>query len=268
MNTDADTRKYYDSFTPVYRAVWGDQIHTGFFDKDKPLEQAVQDMNAYLAKQSGIRPGKALLNAGCGSGEADRWLARELGMRVKGIDLTDTQLDVARERAIDEALDIGYVKASMSAMPFGEGSFDYVWLQESFFFCHDKERAAAEFHRVLKPGGLVVLEDTILADKDSEGEVMKVFGGRLPINGLLTVDGYSRLFQRAGFSIERIEDLSPHLERTYAAISEGIKDSGGRLHEKVPPAFHQRIASGFGFPESQRLVAEGKLGCVYMLLKR
>lgn len=95
-----------------------------------------------------IRPGR-LLEAGCGTGQWVRFF-RSLGHDAVGVDFATSGLNVGR--AFDATLDLR--QADFRALPFAEGSFDYV---TSFGAVeHDPdgpEPALREFRRVLKPHG-------------------------------------------------------------------------------------------------------------------
>src|SRR3989338_5841987 len=97
--TDQETSDYYNSYGDVYAAIWGEQMHTGYFDVDKPLDQACRDMNVFLADGAGVAPGMTVLSVGCGRGGSDRFLASAKGVRVIGIDVSAKQLDEARRAA-------------------------------------------------------------------------------------------------------------------------------------------------------------------------
>lgn len=94
--------------------------------------------------------GKKVLDAGCGSG----WFARYClgrGVKYSGSDISPTSVELTRRVTPD------VVKADSQALPFGDGAFDYVFCIDSFEHIPDQLRAAAEFHRVLRPGGAVFL---------------------------------------------------------------------------------------------------------------
>src|SRR5574341_411048 len=246
--SEPDTQAYYDSFGRVYEDIWSPQIHTGFFDKDKSLEVACQDMNDYLAHKAGIQKGKNLLNAGCGRGGTDRFLAFKYKMNVTGIDISIKQLNEAKIRA--GRLDVAYMQASMTYIPSVNSAYDYVWAQQSLFHCHDKEKVLREFFRILRPGGFVIIEDTVLLNVDSRTEVLESFGRRLKLTDVNTVGEYINLFKKSGFEVKDVEDLSFHLGKTYRKVIDNV---------------HKDI--NLDFSKTYQLVQEGKLGCIYALIR-
>ncbi len=267
---DKHTQDYYDSFGSVYEAVWNEQIHTGYFANTQTLPEAVQAMNGHLVNIANMPAGSVVLTLGCGRGGVDRFLAREHGVTVIGIDLSQQQLAEARRRMSEEGLaqSITYIQASMTDIPLADSSVNYVWLQESFFHCHNKQKAAEECFRVLTPGGRVIMEDTVLSIVDAENEVLTRFGQRVGVNAMLTPEQYVQVFQGAGFVLEKQEDVSNHLAKTYAAIVEYISNNQAKVRAKVPTEFLSRVENSFGFPGSLQLVKEGKLGCfIFLFIK-
>lgn len=103
------------------------------------------------------------LDVGCGTGRLlaflhDAWP----GMRLSGIDLSAPYLEEAR-RLIGRTARVKLMEAAGEALPFDDASLDLV---VSSFLMHElpkKIRAdvIAEMARVVKPGGLVVLVDSI-----------------------------------------------------------------------------------------------------------
>lgn len=98
--------------------------------------------------------GRRLLEVGCGIGIDTLRLARLGFGEVVGVDLTEVAVEVAAERARREGLEgVRFEVADAETLPFEEGSFDLVY---SFGVLHHTpgiERAVAEVHRVLAPGG-------------------------------------------------------------------------------------------------------------------
>jgi ubiquinone/menaquinone biosynthesis C-methylase UbiE len=99
-----------------------------------------------------------VLDAACGTGRYALRLA-EAGARVSGIDTTEEMLAQARRKAADRGLALDLRHADLDALPFEDGSFDLVL--SALALCHipDLGPAMAEFARVLRPGGRVVISD-------------------------------------------------------------------------------------------------------------
>jgi ubiquinone/menaquinone biosynthesis C-methylase UbiE len=103
-----------------------------------------------------VGPGDTLLDVGCGDGLI-AFGAIGRGARVVFSDVSQELLDVCREIAGDDER-CTFVLASatdLSAVP--DASVDAVTLRSVLIYVADRERAFAEFRRVLKPGGLLSL---------------------------------------------------------------------------------------------------------------
>jgi ubiquinone/menaquinone biosynthesis C-methylase UbiE len=105
-----------------------------------------------------LQAGWRLLDAGCGPGTITLGLARAVAPgEVIGIDIEDTQFDVARDDARRQGLNVKFQKASVSALPFPDASFDAVFCHALLEHLIDVRPAIAELRRVLKPGGVIGL---------------------------------------------------------------------------------------------------------------
>lgn len=103
--------------------------------------------------------GDRVLDVACGTGIVARRLAETVGAdgNVTGIDITPPMLAVARARSEQEGLDITWVEGAAEALPFPDESFDLVVSQAALMFFADPQKALAEMHRVLVPGGRVAV---------------------------------------------------------------------------------------------------------------
>jgi ubiquinone/menaquinone biosynthesis C-methylase UbiE len=95
------------------------------------------------------RSGKAL-DLGCGTGNCPLELLKR-GFDVIGLDASEGMLEVARSKGLN------CVKGDAYELPFEDETFDLVLSVTMFEFIHEPERALREIHRVLKPGGEVVI---------------------------------------------------------------------------------------------------------------
>lgn len=107
---------------------------------------------ALLGDAYGPRTDLAILDAGSGTGGGMAYLAR-FG-RVTGIDASPLALDFCRQRALER---LG--QASVTALPFAAASFDLVTSFDVLYHraVGDPAVALREFHRVLRPGGRLLL---------------------------------------------------------------------------------------------------------------
>jgi 2-polyprenyl-6-hydroxyphenyl methylase/3-demethylubiquinone-9 3-methyltransferase len=101
-------------------------------------------------------PGRGLLvDLGCGAGLLAPWLAGK-GYRHVGVDLTATALDQARRHGV------AAVRGDVARVPLADGCADVVVAGEILEHVPDLPAVLAEACRLLRPGGLLVL-DTIAA---------------------------------------------------------------------------------------------------------
>jgi ubiquinone/menaquinone biosynthesis C-methylase UbiE len=96
------------------------------------------------------------LDVGCGTGFFALLLAG-LGHRPVGVDLADAMLARAREKAAAAGLDVDFRSADAEHLPLADGSFDLVIERHVIWTLPDPPRALAEWARVLRPGGRLVL---------------------------------------------------------------------------------------------------------------
>lgn len=104
----------------------------------------------------GLRPGQRVLDIATCTGNVAIAAARRY-CDVTGIDYVADLLDVARERAEVERLQVTFIEADAEFLPFADASFDVVLSAFGVMFAPDQERAASELLRVCRPGGKIGL---------------------------------------------------------------------------------------------------------------
>jgi ubiquinone/menaquinone biosynthesis C-methylase UbiE len=102
-----------------------------------------------------------VLEIGCGVGQTAVWLGKHIGCRVTGVDVSQGMVDRARERADQAGVDerVEFRVADMIDLPFEDDSFDVVFGESVVPFATDHAKAIMECTRVIKPGGLVGLNE-------------------------------------------------------------------------------------------------------------
>jgi len=127
------------------------------------LEQVRQDIAGK------INPGDRVLDVGCGTGALAAMLVRK-GAHVTGIDISPPMLAQAGQRVRDEGLQDQVMLRELGAVDldtaFEDVSFDAVVSTLVFSELSDDEIAytLAECHRILKPGGQLLIADEVLPD--------------------------------------------------------------------------------------------------------
>ena len=112
-------------------------------------------LHRHVTRSLGRRLGAAarVLDAGCGTGGLLRRLAEaQPGWRLTGLDFSPLACELARGRTGGEV-----VQGSVAALPFADATFDAVVSCDVVCQVADPALALREFHRVLPPGGTVVL---------------------------------------------------------------------------------------------------------------
>jgi len=110
-----------------------------------------------LLEAVGVRSGDRVLDVASGTGVVARLAARHAGLegRVVASDLSATMLAHAASRAAAPgAAPIEYLEAAATELPLADDAFDVVLCQQGLQFFTDQAGAAAEMHRVLRPGGV------------------------------------------------------------------------------------------------------------------
>lgn len=132
----------YDDFAEAYAA----ENEAGLF-------------NAYYEKPAMLRlagdvAGRRVLDAGCGAGPTAAAL-RDAGATVTGFDVSAAMIDLARRRLGD---DVDLHVADLAApLPFVDDEFDDVVASLVLHYLEDWSGPLAELHRVLRPGGRLLL---------------------------------------------------------------------------------------------------------------
>jgi demethylmenaquinone methyltransferase/2-methoxy-6-polyprenyl-1,4-benzoquinol methylase len=117
----------------------------------------------FAVQLTGVRAGQRVLDLASGTGDLASRLAGLVGPAglVVMSDVNAAMLAQGRDRMLDEGRvgNVRYAQLDAEALPFPDGTFDCVTIGFGLRNVTHKERALAEMHRVLRPGGrALVLE--------------------------------------------------------------------------------------------------------------
>jgi ubiquinone/menaquinone biosynthesis C-methylase UbiE len=112
-----------------------------------------------LVARAALQPGERVLDLACGTGLVARLAAPQVRPTgtVMGLDLNAGMLNVARSLPPPPGASVTWIEGSAEAMDLADASFEVILCQQGFQFFPDKPAALREMHRVLVPGGRVLL---------------------------------------------------------------------------------------------------------------
>ena len=179
---------------------------------DVMRRQIIPPVTRFVREASGDRPLR-LLDVACGTGRTLHQLAQaHPDLRFYGVDLSPAYVRLARKRLADLA-EVALAVENAEALPFASATFDIV---TSVYLFHELPRnarrnVARELLRVVRPGGLVVLEDSAQLSESAEiAAALRSFPGEFhePFYADYLEDDLAELLREVGFEIESTE---PHL---------------------------------------------------------
>lgn len=136
-------------------AVW-DSMSDVYVDA---IEERVAPVVAGVIRRAALHPCERVLDLGTGTGQAALKAASLVGAfgQVTGVDISPKMLTQARQRAASLGLEsVDFHEGRAEAIPTPSGIFDVVLASLSLMFVTNREAAARECARVLRPGGRLV----------------------------------------------------------------------------------------------------------------
>ena len=102
---------------------------------------------------SHCKPGRLILDAGCGDGSPCRWFAaRNPRTSFIGVDISPIGIEMASSLP-----NAHFEVDSLRNLPFPSGSFDFIYCNSVLEHVKDWKQALREMYRVVKPGGEVLV---------------------------------------------------------------------------------------------------------------
>lgn len=201
-----------------------------------------------LGKLAGVASGMRLLDVGCGVGGPARTLASHFGCRVVGVDLSVDYAAAARElsQRVGLGTRVDFHCADVLRLPFGEGTFDGIFLIHVAMNVSDKGGMLAELHRVLKPGGWLALWE-VCRGSDPDVIYPVPWSQDPSFSHLLAPDEWMRLMAHSHFEILHREDATDLARRWVRARTMPVRPQKKKMPrpdlDLIMPDFRRRRAN-------------------------
>ena len=181
----------------------GQSLEALTIDDLSPLDQfhgGGKRLTVHLASLAGLKPGMEVLDVGGGVGGAARTLAVEFGCRVTVIDVAESYIEAGRMLTSLLRLEdrVVFQLGNALELPFENSLFDVVWTQNSGMNIANKERLYSEFHRLLRAGGMLTIQEPMAGP--NQPPIFPVMWSRDGTNHFLRApEEMRRLIESTGF---------------------------------------------------------------------
>jgi tocopherol O-methyltransferase len=214
--TGEDVAGHYDELDWVYREIWGEHVHHGYWKSGRETSaEAVEALVDLVAERLDPQPGEHLCDIGCGYGATAARLADRHQVRVTGLTLSAEQERIASARPGA----LTFLRRDWLANGLADAGFDRAYAIESSEHMVDKQSFFDEAWRTLRPGGRLVICAWLAAPNPAKWEVDHLLEpiareGRLP--GMGSRADYEAMAAQAGFDLLDYRDVSREVRRTWA----------------------------------------------------
>ena len=204
---------HYDELDPIYRELWGEHLHHGFWrsGSERP-DQAVEALSDLVSERLGLKAGTRLVDIGCGYGATARRFAGQ-GAQVVGFTLSIEQTKRSPPTRGVTILCRDWLENGLDC-----ATWDGAYAIESSEHLPDKAGFFREARRVLKQDGRLVVCAWLAREQPSSWEIRHLLEpicheGRLPSMG--SESEYRSLAAEAGFECLAFEDVSKAVAKTW-----------------------------------------------------
>ena len=204
-------RDYWTERTPNFSLIRQNELHSEI------SLRWLSEMKRYLPEEKPLK----ILDMGTGTGYFAILLAKE-GHEVTGIDMTPSMIEEAIKTAENAGVQVSFLVGDAQDTGLPGANFDAIVTRNLTWTLPDPEKAYREWHRLLKPGGVLMNFDANYADnvRNHNQKASWVKPGNV----------YGHI------------GITPELSRENAEITLAMPAS---LHER--PAWDKELAERIGF---------------------
>ena len=209
-------KEYYNLCSDFMVLGWGESLHFAPLSPGESLEDSKIRHQRLMISKLALRPGMTILDVGCGTGGPMRRVAREAGVRVVGVNISEVQCNNAKRLNVAAGLDDMtdcLVCSFMKMSVIEDKTFDRGYAIESTCHAADKVAAFSEIYRVLKPGALFWGQEMCMTDRFDPGDdrhraIKRELMHGIALKEIATFREVNRALETAGFEVMEGLDLA------------------------------------------------------------
>lgn len=206
---------HYDELDRVYREIWGEHVHHGYWETGRESsKEAVEALADLVGRKLAPEAGEHLADIGCGYGATAARFAEQYAVVCTGFTISGEQ----HKRASARPGPLVFQLQDWLTNGCADGAFDGAYAIESTEHMGDKQLFFDQAHRTIRPGGRLVVCAWLAAAQPRAWEIDHLLEpicreGRLP--GMGTREDYRAMASQAGFDEQAFEDISSRVRRTW-----------------------------------------------------
>lgn len=231
--------------------------------------EVLQDWIRTFSRYAGPSRPQTVLDLGSGTGRFTPALADEFGGPVFGIEPSVRMREIALTSAAHPG--VTYIDGRAERIPLPDNSCDLALLYLVLHHIVDREAAARELARVLRPGGKLLIRNTF-PERDLDLLWLKYFPGATAVEARVfpTLAEIERLFNPAGFDVVELTSVRVQMAASLAEYSAKLKlraiSTFEHLdEEEIVAGFARMDADAAAQADAPQPVAED---CELLVLKR
>lgn len=226
-------RAFRSAFTSkTVRSAWSKSYGDQFWEaSEPPLSQATIEDIQFVVQRLHPTTEVKIADLGCGGGCVGRYLAKEFGAEVDGIDVDPLAIRMAEELMVTTgaAKRLRFKTGNLHETGWADREFDHAVSMDVLLFVANKHDALKEIARILKPGGRFAGTSWELRS-DSAALSAPAF------------DNYPSAFKAAGFEIEVYEETRNWRRLLTDALSTLVASEFAIRQEVEGPATERLLA--------------------------
>lgn len=232
-------RRFNRDLRDDIREYWSERAETFDHDPGHKIARGAERA-AWMAlfhRHLGDAQGRRLLDLASGTGEI-ALLCHDLGYRVTGLDWAEPMLLRARAKAEAAGAVVRFLQADAERTMLPAGAQDVIVTRHLVWTLVDPVAAFAEWHRILAPGGHLLVVD---GDFVSRGWIATVLSRLLGLSRGAVTDDLARrhkdILSRVYFSLGARAEAVADLLRAAGFTDVRIDHAFGAIHRAQAPAF-------------------------------